>query len=59
MPFTVTAEVPFHVKDTQYLCIYLSPSEHCGIPVRLRDDKQPMAPDTSSVQVNSSSTGTT
>ena len=39
MPFTVTAEVPFRVKGVQYLSFYLSSSEHCGIPVRLPNDK--------------------
>jgi len=36
-PFTVTAEVPFRVKDAQYFCVCLSPSELRGIPVRLAD----------------------
>jgi len=39
MPFTVTAEVPFRVKGVQYLSVYLSSSEHCGIPVTLHYNK--------------------
>ena len=39
MSFTVTAGVPFRVKDAQYLCVYLSPSKHCGISLRLHVDK--------------------
>jgi len=36
-PFTVTAEVPFRVKDAHYLSVCLSPSDIRGIPVRLAD----------------------
>ena len=38
-PFTVTAELPFRVKDAQYLRVCLSPSEPRGIPVLLHDKR--------------------